>query len=88
MREIPRVTSVQAIGSSKVRVTFKDGIEGDVDLSDIIDTGPVFEPLRDPAYFQTVRLSRTLGTIVWPNGADVAPETLYATARRPSAIRK
>ena len=40
-----------------------------------LETGP--EPLRDPAYFRLVRLDETLGTVVWPNGADVAPETLY-----------
>jgi uncharacterized protein DUF2442 len=37
----------------------------------------VFEPLRDPAYFATVQLDPELGTISWPNGADVAPETLH-----------
>jgi hypothetical protein len=40
----------------------------------------VFEPLADPAYFREVRLDEELGTIVWPNGADVAPETLHSRA--------
>ena len=39
--------------------------------------GPVFEPLRAPAYFASVTLDSICGTVVWPNGADFAPEALY-----------
>jgi hypothetical protein len=78
MAIMPRVTAVEALDGFKVRLTFKDGTVGSVDLADIIGEGPVFEPLRDRTYFRKVRVNRTLGTIVWPNGADVAPETLYA----------
>ena len=59
-----------------VRVKFEDGSEGEIDLSDEL-YGPVFEPLRDVTYFRQVRLDPELGTIVWPNGADLAPEFLY-----------
>jgi hypothetical protein len=40
----------------------------------------VFEPLADPAYFARVRLEPGAETISWPNGADIAPETLYERA--------
>lgn len=82
MKELPRVKAVHPLDGYKVRLSFKDGTVGVVDLSDLVGRGPVFEPLRDPAYFRQVRVKRSLGTIVWPNGADVAPETLYTRARQ------
>lgn len=44
--------------------------------------GGVFEPLRDRAFFRRLRADAEAGTIVWPNDADIAPETLYARAQR------
>jgi len=41
---------------------------------------PIAEPLRDPKYFARVELDSLAGTVVWPNGADIAPETLYELA--------
>jgi Protein of unknown function (DUF2442) len=55
---------------------FKDGVSGELDFSREEWRG-VFVPLADPDYFQRVELDEELGTIVWPNGADIAPETLY-----------
>jgi hypothetical protein len=57
------------------RITFDDGLEGDVDLTEFVGGGPVFEPLRDPEFFRQARVEG--GTISWPNGADIAPEVLY-----------
>lgn len=59
-----------------VWIKFDDGTEGEVDISRSFH-GPVFEPLRDIEFFKQVRVNPDIGTIVWPNGADVAPETLY-----------
>lgn len=65
-----------------VRVRFEDGLEAEVDLSYLLGYGGVFEPLRDRDYFRLLRADPDGGTIVWPNEADIAPETLYAHARR------
>lgn len=40
--------------------------------------GPVFEPLKDPAFFRLVRVDPDAGTVVWPNGTDICPDVLYA----------
>jgi hypothetical protein len=65
----------------RLRLGFEDGGEGEVDLSGWCWHG-VFEPLADPNYFRQVKLDQELGTIVWPNGADIAPETLHAWVLR------
>jgi hypothetical protein len=67
-----------------VQLVFSDGTEGIADLSDLVGSGPVFEPLTDPEFFRKVRLNAELGTIEWPNGADVAPEALYDMVKEQS----
>jgi hypothetical protein len=81
MEQLLDVTAVEVIGEHRLRLTFEDGTAGDVDFSSREWKG-VFQPLRDPAYFARVRVDPELGTIAWPNGADMAPETLYESARR------
>ena len=63
-----------------VWLRFEDGTAGEVDLVGELQ-GPVFEPLRDVQYFKRFVVSPDLGTISWPNGADFAPEFLYAKLR-------
>jgi len=58
-------------------LAFDDGTRKCVDLGPLLD-GPIFEPLRDPVYFARAVLDPVLGTVVWPNGADFAPEALHA----------
>jgi len=65
-----------------VHVRFEDGTTADVDFSYLLDYGGVFEPPRDPAYFAQLRADAEAGTIVWPNEADIATETLYAHAQQ------
>ena len=81
MRSIPLLTEVEPLDGYTVRVRFEDGMGGEVDLSYLLDYGGVFEPLRDRDYFRRLRADTEAGTIVWPNNADIAPETLYALAQ-------
>lgn len=60
----------------KIWIEFSDGVTGIADLEDVL-WGPVFEPLLDQAKFKQFEVSEIFQTITWPNGADIAPETLY-----------
>jgi hypothetical protein len=70
------------MGDYRLRLTFSDGYVGEVEV-DPTSRARMFEPLRDPGYFRRVRVNRGAGTIVWPNGLDLAPEGLYRRARAP-----
>jgi hypothetical protein len=73
---IVRVEAATHVRDYIVRVRFTDGTQGEVNLTDYLD-GPIFEPLRDPSYFRSFEVHPELHTLVWPNGADFAPEFLY-----------
>jgi hypothetical protein len=77
---MPRLVEARHVRSFIVWVRFSDGSQGEVDFAAELE-GPVFAPLRDPAYFRTFVLHPELHTITWPNGADVAPEFLYERIR-------
>jgi hypothetical protein len=75
-----RIRSVEALRGFVLRVGFDDGTVRDVDLEAEL-WGPVFEPLReDVQLFRQVRVDEELGTIVWPNGADMDPDVLHGDA--------
>ena len=71
---LPSVTGAEYLGGYRLRVTFSDNTEKAVDFREWLE-GPMFEPLRDPRYFQRFFIDG--GTVAWPNGADIAPETIY-----------
>jgi hypothetical protein len=74
------VTAVEVLHDHVVRLRFSDGCEGVIDLAPEL-WGPVFEAVAaDYEYFRQVRVDPELGSIVWPNGADLAPEVLHAEA--------
>jgi hypothetical protein len=75
------ITAVEVIGEYRPRLTFEDGTVNDVEFSEREWSG-VFEPLRDSAYFARLKVDPEAGTIAWPDGPDMAPEPLYAGARR------
>jgi hypothetical protein len=57
---------------------FEDGLEGTVCLDNLITNyGGVFAPLLDESFFRQMAVNTELGTVAWPNGADICPSTLY-----------
>jgi hypothetical protein len=75
--ELVRVRSVEPVGGFRLRLGFTDGSEKVVDVEQYL-RGPIFDPVRtDPGFFASVEVDHELGTIVWPNGADIDPDVLY-----------
>jgi hypothetical protein len=71
------IVAAKAVGDCRLHLRFEDGVEGVVDLAPHLTFRGVFEPLRDHEYFAQVRVDADLGTVVWPNGADLDPDVLY-----------
>ena len=71
-----RVVKAEVSGAHSLDLAFNDGTRKQVDLLPLLE-GPVFERLRDPVFVARVVLDPVAGTVVWPNGADIAPEALY-----------
>ncbi len=72
------IVAAEAVGDHRLHLRFGDGVEGVVDLGPILSFRGVFEPLRNPAYFAQVRVDPELGSVIWPNGADLDPDVLYS----------
>lgn len=79
MTYLPIVVRAEYLGDFRLLVAFSDGSVNTIDFAGWL-RGPVFEPLRDPQYFQKFFIDG--GTVMWPNGADIAPETLYEVPGR------
>ena len=77
---LTHVADARYVGGYTLWLRFDDGAEGEVDLSSEL-YGEIFEPLKEIAYFRNFSLHPELRTIVWPNGADFAPEFLRAELR-------
>ena len=73
------VVEVRPASGYRLFLRFEDGVQGEVDVAGLISFDGVFAWIRDPQHFAEVRLLRELGTIGWPNGADLDPDVLYAT---------
>ena len=74
------VVEARHVAAHTLWLRFHDRVEGEIDLSAEIH-GEVFEPLKEVEYFRKLQVHPELRTIVWPNGADFAPEFLRASLR-------
>lgn len=74
------VVEVRHLHDYVLWLRFEDGTQGEVDLRAEL-WGEMFEPLRDLAFFRRVAVNPDTGTIEWPNGADLAPESLVERLR-------
>jgi hypothetical protein len=71
---MPRVIDAKYLNDYRIHIAFSNGKEGIIDLSPYIGSG-IFEQLKSKDYFKKLFVDGR--TISWPNGADIAPETLY-----------
>ncbi len=74
------VTEARYVRGFVVWLKFRDGTAGEIDLASEL-SGPVFEPLREPAVCRQFEIHPEFQTLVWPNGADFAPEFLHDNVR-------
>ena len=80
---MPRLIEARYVRDYVIWLRWSDGSQGEVDLGEELE-GPIFEPLKDQSYFRAFTLSPELRTLVWPNGADLAPEFLRQHTRVPA----
>ncbi|SBT07931.1 conserved hypothetical protein [Candidatus Propionivibrio aalborgensis] len=82
-----RLRALNVLPSWQLAVTFNDGSSGIVDVSELVNgqNAGVFEALRDPAFFASAYID--CGAVAWPNGADLAPETMHTEIRRSGTWR-
>ena len=72
------VIAVTVLDNYELDLRFEDGVRGAVDVASLVSFTGVFAPLQSRDYFRSVRVDRELGTICWPNGADLDPDVLYS----------
>lgn len=70
------VIEAQYIRDHVIWLRFKDGTCGEIDLRPAL-YGPIMEPLKDLSFFKSFTIHPEFHTLVWPNGADFAPEFLH-----------
>jgi hypothetical protein len=85
MKDQVEVTNASYVSNYTLNVTFSDGLSAEIDFHPWIEKFPFFAPLKDIAYFKNFEIDGW--TVSWPNGADIAPETLHEIAVRQSQLQ-
>lgn len=78
-----KVISVKPLENYRLFVIFNNKRRARINVEDLL-WGKMFAPLKNAKMFNKVTVRSELGTVTWPNGADIAPETLYEKALSPS----
>lgn len=76
VHQIHTVAGFERVAPFTLRVRFEDGTSQVIDFRPVL-FGELFGPLADSCLFDEVRLDEEARTLVWPNGADFDPATLY-----------
>ncbi len=84
---LSEITNVSCEKRFELLLTFGNGEKRLVDIAAIVPFDGVFEPLLDEVFFRRVRVDRDIGTIVWPNGADLCPDVLYEQSTPIAAVK-
>ncbi|MDP8205043.1 MAG: DUF2442 domain-containing protein [Candidatus Electryonea clarkiae] len=72
------IVEVKPLEEHKLFLKFEDGVKGEINIAEMIEFKGVFTPLKNKEFFDQVQINRELGSIYWPNGADIDPDVLYA----------
>ena len=72
------IVEAQPTANYRLYLRFEDGVAGEVDIAKLVRFTGIFASLKDQSEFQKVTVNAELGTICWPNGADLDPDVLYA----------
>ena len=75
MEFMPHIVEATHVNDYLIKVRFDDGSKKVIDFNAFISRGGIFSELKDKEYFK--KFFTDLNTVCWPNGADIAPETLY-----------
>lgn len=72
------IVEVKPLANKTLYIKFEDGLEGKVKIDELTKFEGIFEPLKNPCYFEQVSINKETGTIYWPNLADICSDVLYA----------
>lgn len=72
------IVAATAMPGHRLHLRLEDGVEGEVDVARLLRFKDVLAALQNPTVFAAVRVEPEAGTVVWPNGADLDPDVLYA----------
>jgi len=72
------VVEVKPLEAYRLFIRFEDGVQGVVDVAELVSFHGVFAPLKEIGEFRKASVNAELGVVQWPNGADFDPDVLYS----------